>query len=338
MVLGVTVLRARLDYQLASAGLAVTNEHRARLYLLDERGHPDEALAAAAASRTSFPSAPAERLAAYRSLPRWLAARLLDERDDADALLAACNQAGPVTVRANLLKTTRESLLARLREDGISSEATPLSPLGLHLQGRPNIRGSAAWREGLFEVQDEGSQLLALATKAAPGETVLDLCAGRGGKALALAALVGERGRVVAFDVDEARLQDLAPRAKRAGATIEVRRREELAPADAVLVDAPCSELGTLRRSPDLRWRLRPEELESLPALQLSILADGAALTRPGGRLVYATCTLLRAENAGVVEAFRRRHPDFALDEERELLPHAHGTDGFYFARLRRRG
>jgi 16S rRNA (cytosine967-C5)-methyltransferase len=229
------------------------------------------------------------------------------------------------------------------------------SPLALHVEGpegkRPNLYGLRAQQEGLFEVQDEGSQLLGLLMEAHPGDSVLDLCAGAGGKTLQLAAAMGDQGRLLAYDPDAERLDRLLQRATRAG----LRRLELLrAPptaglqVDRVLVDAPCSELGTLRRGPDLRFRLGPEALTRWLPVQSALLRDAARHVRPGGRLVYATCTLNRAENEAQVERFLAEHPDFrpvrpaGLDpsllegEYLRVLPHRHGTDGFFAAVLER--
>jgi 16S rRNA (cytosine967-C5)-methyltransferase len=215
------------------------------------------------------------------------------------------------------------------------------------------VYGLGAHRDGLFEVQDEGSQLLGAAVGARPGESVLDLCAGAGGKTLLLAADVGAGGRVHAADPDGERLVRLRSRAERAGAAGIVAVHGAAPPADLsvdrVLVDAPCSELGALRRGPDVRWRLDPAGFAALPALQLGILARGAGHVRPGGTLVYATCTFRRAEDEDVALAFEAAHPRFAraapavdpavLTPEGFLrtFPHRHGTDGFFAARWVRR-
>jgi 16S rRNA (cytosine967-C5)-methyltransferase len=224
-----------------------------------------------------------------------------------------------------------------------------LAPDGLLVTSpRPNLRGLLAWRAGGFEVQDEGSQLLALALGARAGDRVLDRCAGAGGKALALAAAVGPGGRVHACDLDPERLRRLAQRAVQAGAAGIV---ELLGPGpppslqvDGALVDAPCSELGPLRRGPDQRWRIDPAGFARLPPLQLSLLADAAALVRRGGRLVYATCTFRREENEAVALAFEASAPGWRRaplaapaqvvgpDGFLRTLPHRHGTDGFFAA------
>jgi 16S rRNA (cytosine967-C5)-methyltransferase len=290
------------------------------------------------------------------SLPDWLAAVLERELGDAaEAFARTICAPGPVCLRANLLRGTREQLAASLAGDGIVTRAGRHAPHALVVESpRPNLLGAAAHREGRFEAQDEGSQLVGALVDARPGENVLDACAGAGGKALLLAAEMRGLGRLVATDVDRERLARLQKRAARAGAgCIEIAAAE--APLEAIfdraLVDAPCSELGTLRRGPDARWRARPEELKRLPALQLRILEGAARALRPGGQLVYATCTLRSEENEEVALAFEAAHPEFErtrpaarfLDASFvrgdffRSLPHLHDCDGFFAAVYRRR-
>jgi 16S rRNA (cytosine967-C5)-methyltransferase len=304
------------------------------------------------------PDAPTPRLPGPRawpealSVPDWLARHVERElgEAEAEAFFQALVVPGPVCLRVNLGRTTREGLAARLGREGLQTEPTRASPFGLRVVSpvRPNILGLPSHREGLFEVQDEGSQLLGALVEARPGERVLDLCAGAGGKTLLLAALVGPEGRVDAWDVDRARLERLRGRAAHAGArAARILSAPPEGPYDRVLVDAPCSELGTLRRGPDLRFRLQPGDLEAPVPVQRAVLAQGAACVRPGGRLVYATCTLNRAENEAVAEAFEAAHGDFRRERRpgegwlpedalREgfflTLPHRHGTDGFFAA------
>ncbi len=376
-VLGTSCLRGKLDFLLEQKCPGWKGEairHRLAAYLLLEERAPLEQSAAWCGlsaealspllSEPVWPSEPIESLAARRSLPRILAKLWLDELgpEEADRLAEATNLPGPITVRANLLKNTREELARALAAEGIESRPGKLAPEALHLLGRPNIFGSRAWREGRFEVQDEGSQLVALACGARPGERVIDFCAGAGGKTLALAAQMENRGSILALDVAGEKLQAMAPRLRRAGVRIASAHRLEpegpLPPfagdADLVLVDAPCTSLGTLRRGPDARWRLDEEEWESLPARQLRILERALECVRPGGRLVYATCTLRRAENEAVAERFAQEHPRlepldppvplgqspvFHISGRRalKLLPHLHGTDGFFVAAWRYR-
>jgi 16S rRNA (cytosine967-C5)-methyltransferase len=283
------------------------------------------------------PVAPPADLATRHSLPDWLADVLVREVGDEAALLAdALSLPGPIFLRVNRARTSRDDLAARLAAEGVETRPTRLAPDGLEvLAPRPNLLALRAYREGLLEVQDEGSQLVGQAVGAVPGETVLDLCAGAGGKTLQLAAAVGPSGTVHACDPDEARLARLRTRAGRAGAVVTVHGPE--APggllADRVLVDAPCSELGTLRRGPDLRFRIDPASFAGLPALQLSIVERAARHVRPGGRLVYATCTLRREENEEVAGAFEEGAGEFTRSEsDLRFWPHRHGTDGFFAA------
>lgn len=305
---------------------------------------------------------PAERLAIEASLPRWLAARFIEElgQDEARTLAIALNQRAPLTVRTNLLKTTRDALRARLAEEGVAAAPTRFSPWGLTLDGHENAFQLPAFQDGLFEIQDEGSQLLALAVGARPGWTVVDACAGAGGKSLALAAEMHGKGSLVALDVDEERLSEAKRRARRAGVH-NLRSRlipQGAAAAEAladlagkcerVLVDAPCSGIGALRRKPDARWRLAPEDPARFAQLQAELVARFAPLVKPGGRLVYATCAVGRVENEGVAELAARALAGFermsvagmlgaelatalgAGGDALTLLPHRHGTDGFF--------
>jgi 16S rRNA (cytosine967-C5)-methyltransferase len=306
--------------------------------LRDLAGRDDaERLCALPSGALPPPVAPPADLATRHSLPDWLADVLVREVGDEAALLAdALSLPGPIFLRVNRARTSRDDLAARLAAEGVETRPTRLAPDGLEvLAPRPNLLALRAYREGLLEVQDEGSQLVGQAVGAVPGETVLDLCAGAGGKTLQLAAAVGPSGTVHACDPDEARLARLRTRAGRAGAVVTVHGPE--APggllADRVLVDAPCSELGTLRRGPDLRFRTDPASFAALPALQVSILERAALHVRPGGRLVYATCTLRREENEEVAGAFEEGAAEFTRsDSDLRLWPHRHGTDGFFAA------
>ncbi len=299
---------------------------------------------------------PPPSLALRYSLPDWLAEHLARELGpEAEDFCAHLNVPGPIVLRVNALRTDRESLQDRLRAEGVETRPGALSPLALHVVGpRPNLYGLASLREGLFEVQDEGSQLLGLLLEARPGETVLDLCAGAGGKTLQLGAALENRGRLLAYDPVAERLDRLLQRCARAGiSNLQVLRSPpEGLLVDRVLVDAPCSELGPLRRGPDLRFRLDPSLLQEMPRLQGELLARAGRLVRPGGRLVYATCTLNRAENEDRVAAFLRETPGWRLVAPGEgwlpascvregffsCAPHLHGTDGFFAAVLERAG
>lgn len=290
-----------------------------------------------------------EATAAAGIAPAWLEARFDPTLDPSElpALLARA----PLDLRVNRLRGTREAALSALPD----AAPTPHAPLGLRLPEGTQVEKSEAWGSGLVEVQDEGSQLLCLACDAQPGQLVVDLCAGAGGKTLGLAADMGNRGRIVASDTDRARLARMAPRLARAGVGIVESRlldpgRERAAladlvgAADLVLVDAPCSGTGTWRRNPEARWRLTPERLVRLVKLQADLLDIAAELARPGGHLVYAVCSLLADEGRGQAAAFEARHSafvreDVAIRAGRSagpgllLSPARDGTDGFFVAR-----
>lgn len=300
----------------------------------------------------------------WANCPDWLWTRFAAQWgvESAARELAALNDRAPVDLRVNALRATREEARASLAADGWDSTPTPLSPLGLRGQERTSFANLAAFRDGLVDIQDEASQLVAAAVDARPGMTVVDLCAGAGGKTLALAAAMEDTGTLVAMDVSARRLDRMRPRLDRAGVSI-VRMQpgdaaepppDLLGKADRVLVDAPCSGTGTWRRAPELRRRLTPEALEEYSAAQAALLAAGASLVRSGGWLVYATCSVLDAENSGQVDAFLSAHPDFArvpaagvsvdvrtaaADARGDLrfTPARHGTDGLYAAVLERR-
>jgi 16S rRNA (cytosine967-C5)-methyltransferase len=281
-------------------------------------------------------------------IPAWLQPRLDPclTPDEYPVLL----ERAPLDLRVNRLKATREEAAAQLPE----AVPTPLSPLGLRLPDGFRVEETEAWSQGLVEVQDEGSQLLALTCAAAPGMIVVDLCAGAGGKTLALAAEMGDEGRLVASDTDRTRLSRMEPRLRRAGVTIveallldsghELDRLGDIAAtADLVLVDAPCSGTGTWRRNPELRWRLTPERLGRLVEMQARLLDIAARLVRPGGHLVYAVCSLLAEEVRAQAESFAVRSAfvpeEIAMPFGRDagsgrlLTPGHDGTDGFFVAR-----
>jgi 16S rRNA (cytosine967-C5)-methyltransferase len=309
---------------------------------------------------------PEERFALEASLPDFLARRFSGEFGPrAEAEAAAMNERAPLTARVNGLRTDRATLAARLRQEGVEVRETPLSPLGLFLDTRLNAFSLPSFREGLFELQDEGSQLLGLLVDAPPTR-VVDACAGAGGKTLQLAAQMRNRGELFALDVDRRRLEALKLRARRAGVhNVRIRpipaagtaAREALADlvgkADRVLVDAPCSGTGTFRREPDARYRLTEERLAEHVAQQQALLEQFAPLVKPGGRLVYGTCSLLREENEEVVASFLAHHPEFSVVPPSDRLgpelggrvtqagflrlsPAQHGTDGFFGAILLR--
>lgn len=288
------------------------------------------------------------------NLPLDLHTRLMQQigASETAALAAALNRPAPTDVRVNTLKASREEVLAALAAQGVAATPTPLAATGLRLSSRLS-KQSSLLLDGHIEPQDEGSQLLAQLTGAAPGETVIDWCAGVGGKSLAMAAAMNGEGRIIACDISASRLAKIAPRAARAGvACIETHTHGvgSLAgiSADVVLVDAPCSGTGTLRRAPELR--LRSFDYSAFAALQAQILHEAAQCVRPGGRLIYATCSLLEVENEAVVRAFLQTHPPFvaaagpadfptgllSAQGHLRLWPHQHGSDGFFAACLQR--
>ncbi|GAA4014583.1 RsmB/NOP family class I SAM-dependent RNA methyltransferase [Sphingomonas swuensis] len=296
------------------------------------------------------PADPDEARAGAGVVPGWIAPRLSPLVGEEE--WPALTERAPIDLRANLSRTTREAMAAQF-----SAEPTPLSPWGVRLPADTKVTDDQAFAEGLVEVQDEGSQLIALACAPANGQVIVDLCAGAGGKALAIAAAATD-ARIIACDTSRQRLSKLGPRAERAGATIETRLLDQPresegladleAQADTVLVDAPCSGSGTWRRNPEGRWRLNPERLERLLVLQARVLDLAAPLVRPGGSIVYAVCSLIRAEGAEQVDKFLSRHSGFEAEDiamavgrsdgvGRLLTPGHDRTDGFYIARLRAR-
>ncbi|WP_174874984.1 RsmB/NOP family class I SAM-dependent RNA methyltransferase [Vogesella oryzae] len=297
-------------------------------------------------------------------LPGWVIGMLAEQEEgEVVALGKGLASAAPLDLRVNSLKMRRDDALVYLRDSGIECEPTPYSPLGIRLKGKPALSKHPLFVQGAIEVQDEGSQLLGLLTGARRGEMVVDFCAGAGGKTLLLGAQMASTGRLYAFDVSEKRLANLKPRLARSGlsnvhSTLiahenDTKVKRLAGKADRVLVDAPCSGLGTLRRNPDLKYRQSPESVAELNEKQTAILASAARLVRAGGRLVYATCSLLPAENQAIVEAFLESHPDFSLLPANALLaeqkieldtgdylslrPHLHNSDAFFAAVLQRK-
>lgn len=295
-------------------------------------------------------------------VPDWVVPHLRARFGPAlEAEMAALATSAPLDLRVNLLKATREEARAALEAEGIAAEPTPLSPWGLRIPGRRAVTTGPAFQGGLVEIQDEGSQLVAALVGAGPEMRVADWCAGAGGKTLAMAMAMRNRGHIVACDVSAPRLEGAVRRLRRAG--VHNVERHLVAPGDKwakrraggfdrVLVDAPCTGTGTWRRNPDARLRLTEQDLAEILPKQASILDDAARLVRTGGRLVYATCSLLPEENEAQVSAFLTRHPDFAvlpLDRAWEmrtpgdgpflsLTPRSAGTDGFFGAVLERGG
>jgi 16S rRNA (cytosine967-C5)-methyltransferase len=290
-------------------------------------------------------------------IPGWLYGDLAESLGTSLAAEAAALIAeAPVDLRVNLLKGDRVTAIAALAENGIAAAPTPISPIGLRLTGRVNVTGSRAFRDGLVELQDEGSQIVALLTDARPGMTVADLCAGAGGKTLALAAEMAGQGRLLALDVDARRLQRASPRLRRAGAGFVERRALD----DTTWRAAHAGTFDRVLRQPDARWRLTRDDLARYLSMQAEILDTATEFVRPGGRIVYATCSLLAAENARQVEAFLSRWPAFSVLPAATvwaetlaprapapepspfagpylcLTPARHGCDGFFAAVLQR--
>ncbi len=291
------------------------------------------------------------------SLPDWLHAELLaqarkrlgDEASqeqidtEVEAVGRALLQPAPLDLRVNLLKSDRPAVLAALSAAGIAAEALADVSTAIRVRGKPAIDKLAAFEAGDFEVQDAGSQRLAEFTQARRGQMVVDFCAGAGGKTLAMAAAMRNTGQIYACDTSPVRLQRLRPRLMRSGATNvqpfgldsenDRKLRRLAGRADLVLVDAPCSGTGTLRRNPELKWRMDSASVDTLHALQCSILSAAARLVKPGGALVYATCSLVRRENEAVVAAFRASHPQFGEPELLRVRPEESDSDGFFAAR-----
>ena len=373
------VLRRKPLYEhLARAGsgsrerrLAILGFHAPRDFLKQALTEPEKAWLDAC---DAVP--PAELAPEYRhNLPSWLVAPLRAQvGDEFDTLAAALLEPAPLDLRVNTLKEKRAAAQADLAQAAIKAIETPYSPWGLRIDGKPALQKLDAFTRGAVEVQDEGSQLLALLLDARRGEMVADFCAGAGGKTLAIGAAMRSTGRLYAFDVSAHRLEALKPRLARSGLSnvhpvaIAHERDERVkrlkGKMDRVLVDAPCSGLGTLRRNPDLKWRQQPKDVAELQAKQLAILTSAARLVKPGGRLVYATCSVLPDENEAIAAAFGAEHADFEPLNVAELLqalklpdaaalcttdaaqpgqylrlwPHRHGTDGFFAAAWQRKG
>ncbi len=302
--------------------------------------------------------------AVAHDLPDWLWERLGNAYGDAErsSLARAWQQPAPLDLRVNTMKSTRDEALAALAADDLDVAPTPWSPLGIRVSGRPSLARHPWLADGRLEVQDEGSQLIGYLVAPRRGEMVVDFCAGAGGKTLLLGALMRSQGRLYAFDIASRRLASLDPRLKRSGLSNvhpqvlagerDTKVKRLAGKIDRVLVDAPCTGFGTLRRNPDLKWRQPESAVAELAAKQSAILAAAATLVKPGGRLVYATCSLLPDENETIVAAFLEAHPAFAQGDAAaelrragialdtgptlRLFPHRHGCDGFFAALLER--
>ena len=291
-------------------------------------------------------------------VPDWILPRLAARFGDAlEAEMRALGETAPLDLRVNALKSSREDAIAALAAERLQARPTPYSPWGLRLASRQSVTASASFQSGLVEIQDEGSQLIALLVGAAPGMRVADYCAGAGGKTLAIAMTMENKGHIVACDVSAPRLDGAIKRLRRAGVHNAERHllesgdkwlKRQAQKFDRVLVDAPCTGTGTWRRNPDARLRLKETDLSEIMPKQAMILDQAQRLVKPGGRLIYATCSLLDEENEAQVQAFLTRHPEFRHIASAEPLPSAlqgpalrltpgkHGTDGFFAAILER--
>ncbi len=304
---------------------------------------------------------PVGYISTYHSHPVWIVEKWLREfRDigEVEDLCRANNVIPPLLMRVNPMKTSREALQKALNDEGYSSSPAVFSPFGLVMDKKEGIFRTEAFRKGLFEVQDEGSQLITLLAGAEPGEIVIDACAGNGGKTLLLSGLMKNLGDVIASDTGAGKLSNLRRRAQRAGATniktVRIKGLQEYrGRADCVLIDAPCSGMGVFRRNPDAKWRLSAGDVSELAAKQKEIIREYSGLVKPGGRLVYATCTISREENEDVVCGFLEENKGFYIIPPSEMnplfdrfttgegffrsLPHVHDMDGFFGAAMGRK-
>lgn len=305
-----------------------------------------------------------QSLSVQAEFPEWLIEKMRVSYSDEEILTLglAMQQGAPLDIRVNTLLAKRDDVLQQLHAQNIDATITPYSPIGIRLKEKIPLNKDALFTEGKVEVQDEGSQLLGYLLAPKRNDMVVDFCAGAGGKTLMLSAMMGSKGRLYALDVSEKRLTNLKPRLKRSGASNiqpmliahenDLKVKRLAGKIDRVLVDAPCSGLGTLRRNPDLKFRQSPRSIEELNQKQTAILASASRLVKKGGRLVYATCSILPEENQHIVQAFLAEHPDFVLlpagevlqqqkidlemGDYLELRPHLHATDGFFAAVMER--
>lgn len=303
-------------------------------------------------------------LSIQAELPDWIVEKLRAHHSDAEILETgrSMQQVAPLDLRVNTLLAGRDEVLQALQSEGMDAKATPYSPMGIRLKYKPALNKHALFLTGKFEVQDEGSQLLGLMLSPKRNDMVVDFCAGAGGKTLMLGAMMNSQGRLYAWDISEKRLTNLKPRLKRSGLSNvqpqliahenDAKVKRLAGKIDRVLVDAPCSGMGTLRRNPDLKYRQSEQSVAELNVKQAAILASAARLLKKGGRLVYATCSLLHEENQGIVQAFLAAHPDYtlvpagevlkqhhidlAMGDYLQLTPQQHNTDGFFAAVLER--
>ena len=364
-----------LDRQLVAEGYYAWLRHRLSVEKIAGDGATHVAIALAALARqfrrrVTAPPGEEDRYAKFlktdetlgphprRELPAWLWDRLGLQYGEEERVLLADSllQTAPFDMRVNTLKGKRDAVLARMKKEGFAeARAMLLSPWGIRCPDRIDISRHPLFEDGTVEVQDEGSQLLAQLVGAKRGEFVIDFCAGAGGKTLAMAAMMASTGRIYALDVNDRRLDNMGPRLARSGVSNvqpmriddenDSRLNKFAGKADRVLVDAPCSGLGTLKRNPDLKWRQSPTSVKELAVKQANILSAASRLVKPGGRLVYATCSLLADENEKIAEGFMQSHTGWTNvlstlrageDDEgtkyTQLLPHRDGCDGFFAA------
>lgn len=293
-------------------------------------------------SFTFPPSASRKDLTIRYSCPEWLIQKWTRQfgEEEMRAILESIQNRPPFMIRTNTLKITREALLERLEKKGFRVSKTERSQTGILFQERANLFDSDEFRDGLFEVQDEGSQIVCEMTEIKPSEIIWDVCAGAGGKSLAIAALMKNKGRIIATDIRHKKLDDLRKRATRAGVTnifpADMERLDELKiirnGIDKIVVDAPCSGTGTLRRNPDAKWKLKEDGFAGLHGEQVEIINKALPRLKVGGRLFYITCSLEPEENEDVVQEILKSHPELRLEKTFRLFPHQHGTDGFFLA------
>lgn len=303
-------------------------------------------------------------LAIQAELPEWIVENLRHHLSAAEILALGRSMQHPAALdlRVNTMLATRDEVLQILQQEGMEAQATPYSPVGIRLKNKPSLTKHPLFQSGKIEVQDEGSQLLGFLLAPKRNDMVVDFCAGSGGKTLMLGAMMNSQGRLYAFDISEKRLANLKPRLKRSGLSNlhpqliahenDSKIKRLAGKIDRVLVDSPCSGLGTLRRNPDIKFRQSPQSLVELKQKQAAILAAASKLLKPGGRLVYATCSFLREENQAIVDGFLSAHPQFRLHPAAEILaqqkivlqtgdmlqlsPQLQGTDGFFAAAMER--
>lgn len=313
--------------------------------------------------KAAFPSGKGnatQQLALSSQHPAWLVRSWIQQfgYEEAARLCAFDNEPAMLSLRTNTLKITRKELLKRLQAEGVAAEVSCWAPEGILCRRHGALDELSSLQDGFFQVQDESSMLVAHIVAPASGDFVLDACSAPGGKTTHLAALMGDVGRILALDVHRHKIQRIEENCKRLGITsvkpllLDAREagKRFAGQADCVLVDAPCSGLGVLRRKPDARWRKTPEELLALPILQKEILGSAAEAVKPGGVLVYSTCTIMRAENEEIVEDFLNEHEEFSLEATGDFLPlqkraekmiqlypQRDGTDGFFIARMKKR-